>query len=98
MDHRARMASVPDDWSWDPTLYAGSAPFYRLGRVPYPAALTDRLAEALALDSTVTRHGVAVASRDSSTGSTDPRRRPSSPRTRATSAAGTTPRPTTSAA
>ncbi|MCD2194894.1 class I SAM-dependent methyltransferase [Actinomycetospora endophytica] len=37
-------------WSWDPTLYAGSAPFYPVGRVPYPAALAERLAEALHLD------------------------------------------------
>jgi trans-aconitate methyltransferase len=41
-----------DGWSWDPSLYAGSAPFYRLGRVPYPPALADRLAQALDLDGT----------------------------------------------
>ena len=41
-----------DDWSWDPALYAGSAPFYRRGRVPYPAALADRLTDALGLDGT----------------------------------------------
>jgi trans-aconitate methyltransferase len=40
-----------DGWSWDPTLYAGSTPFYRLGRVPYPAALVDRLT-AFGLDGT----------------------------------------------
>ncbi len=37
-------------WSWDPTLYAGSAPFYPLGRVPYPGELAERLAEELDLD------------------------------------------------
>ena len=37
-------------WSWDPTLYAGSAGHYALGRVPYPAQVADRLVEALGLD------------------------------------------------
>jgi SAM-dependent methyltransferase len=37
-------------WSWDPTLYAGSAAHYALGRVAYPAALVDELVQALALD------------------------------------------------
>jgi SAM-dependent methyltransferase len=40
----------PTGWSWDPTLYAGSAAFYPLGRVPYPSELADRLAEAFDLD------------------------------------------------
>ena len=47
--------SVPDPaphhrWSWDPTLYAGSAAFYTHGRVAYPRELGERLAAALALD------------------------------------------------
>lgn len=47
--------SVPDPeprprWSWDPTLYAGSAAFYTQGRVAYPPELGERLATALGLD------------------------------------------------
>lgn len=37
-------------WSWDSTLYAGSANFYTVGRVAYPPELADRLADALHLD------------------------------------------------
>jgi SAM-dependent methyltransferase len=37
-------------WSWDSTLYTGSAPFYAAGRVAYPPELADRLADALHLD------------------------------------------------
>lgn len=37
-------------WSWDPTLYAGSAAHYARGRVGYPQALADRLAAELGLD------------------------------------------------
>lgn len=55
------MAEVPDepstptpvassDWSWDPSLYAGSAAFYVQGRVAYPPELPDKLASALDLD------------------------------------------------
>ncbi|MET0190794.1 MAG: class I SAM-dependent methyltransferase, partial [Pseudonocardia sediminis] len=43
---------MTDAWEWDPTLYAGSAPFYPVGRVPYPPALAGRLAEVLGLDGT----------------------------------------------
>lgn len=39
-------------WSWDPTLYAGSAAHYAVGRVGYPAELVDALVRALALDGT----------------------------------------------
>jgi SAM-dependent methyltransferase len=39
-------------WSWDPTLYAGSAPFYPVGRVPYPPELAEALAATLGLDGT----------------------------------------------
>jgi len=37
-------------WRWDPTLYAGSAPHYARGRVAYPPALADLLADELGLD------------------------------------------------
>ena len=37
-------------WSWDSTLYAGSAEFYPVGRVGYPPELADRLADVLNLD------------------------------------------------
>ena len=35
---------------WHPALYAGSARYYAIGRVSYPAALADALAKALTLD------------------------------------------------
>ena len=37
-------------WSWDPSLYEGSAPYYARGRVEYPSALVDRLVSHLHLD------------------------------------------------
>jgi SAM-dependent methyltransferase len=37
-------------WSWDPSLYAGSAGYYAVGRVAYPAELAQKLVEALHLD------------------------------------------------
>ena len=40
------------EWTWDPTLYAGSARFYAHGRVAYPAALADALTDELGLDGT----------------------------------------------
>jgi ubiquinone/menaquinone biosynthesis C-methylase UbiE len=43
-------AATSPGWSWDPTLYAGSARFYPVGRVAYPAELVDVLVDALALD------------------------------------------------
>ncbi len=39
-------------WEWDPSLYAGSAPYYVRGRVSYPQELVDRLADELGLDGT----------------------------------------------
>jgi cyclopropane fatty-acyl-phospholipid synthase-like methyltransferase len=42
-------ASSPG-WKWDPSLYAGSARFYSVGRVAYPAELVDLLVSALELD------------------------------------------------
>lgn len=37
-------------WTWDPSLYSGSAGYYAVGRVPYPAGLVETLVAALALD------------------------------------------------
>jgi SAM-dependent methyltransferase len=37
-------------WRWDPSLYAGSAEFYAIGRAAYPSAVADRLRDALRLD------------------------------------------------
>jgi SAM-dependent methyltransferase len=37
-------------WEWDETLYAGSAPFYPVGRMPYPSAVADALRAELCLD------------------------------------------------
>ena len=37
-------------WEWDPSLYAGSAPYYVRGRVAYPQELVDCLVRELALD------------------------------------------------
>ncbi|TCK26678.1 class I SAM-dependent methyltransferase [Pseudonocardia endophytica] len=41
-----------DGWTWDPTLYAGSAAYYVTGRVPYPPGLASVLARALPTDGT----------------------------------------------
>ncbi len=37
-------------WRWDPSLFAGCAPFYVRGRVAYPSALADLLVDELSLD------------------------------------------------
>jgi SAM-dependent methyltransferase len=37
---------VPDGWTWDETLYSGSAAYYVKGRMPYPAELGARVVEA----------------------------------------------------
>jgi len=39
-------------WQWAETLYAGAAPYYLAGRVPYPAAIADTLRDELGLDGT----------------------------------------------
>jgi SAM-dependent methyltransferase len=39
-------------WEWDETLYAGSAPYYAQGRMPYPPELADALRDELSLDGT----------------------------------------------
>jgi len=45
------LTGVPDqEWSWDETLYAGSAPHYVAGRMPYPPALARAIADAVGLD------------------------------------------------
>ena len=42
---------MPDDnWQWDDTLFAGTAPYYVRGRLPYAAGLADAIRDALALD------------------------------------------------
>ncbi len=38
------------EWSWDPSLYAGSAVHYSAGRVSYPAEVVEVLVAALRLD------------------------------------------------
>jgi SAM-dependent methyltransferase len=43
---------VEPSLSWHPSLYAGSAEYYAIGRVSYPIALAAALAERLALDGT----------------------------------------------
>jgi len=43
---------VEPSLSWHPSLYAGSAQYYAIGRVSYPIALADALAARLALDGT----------------------------------------------
>ena len=39
-----------EGWEWDPSLYEGSAPFYAVGRVPYPAEVAAVLRRELGLD------------------------------------------------
>jgi SAM-dependent methyltransferase len=39
-----------EDWSWDDTVFEGTAAYYRQGRKPYAPALADALAEHLHLD------------------------------------------------
>ncbi len=38
------------DWEWDETLYAGSAPYYSIGRMPYPPRLAEVIRDELGLD------------------------------------------------
>jgi SAM-dependent methyltransferase len=39
-----------ESWEWDETLFAGAAPYYVQGRLPYAATLADVMATALRLD------------------------------------------------
>jgi SAM-dependent methyltransferase len=41
-------------WSWDPSLYSGSASFYVVGRVAYPPEIAQVLVAELGLDGTQT--------------------------------------------
>jgi SAM-dependent methyltransferase len=43
-------AAMSPGWTWDPSLYAGSARFYAAGRVAYPVEVADALVDALELD------------------------------------------------
>jgi SAM-dependent methyltransferase len=38
------------DWTWDESLFAGAAPYYERGRLPYSPALADVFESALGLD------------------------------------------------
>lgn len=38
------------DWEWDETLFAGSAPHYAVGRMPYPSSVADAIRQVLSLD------------------------------------------------
>jgi len=40
------------NWQWDPSLYAGSAEHYAVGRMAYPVALADAVRDELGLDGT----------------------------------------------
>jgi len=39
-------------WEWDESLYAGAAPHYPVGRMPYPEGLADAIRDELGLDGT----------------------------------------------
>lgn len=52
MVHEQSGSAVERGWTWDPTLYAGSAAYYAIGRVPYPPQLATALVDALKLDGT----------------------------------------------
>ncbi len=45
-------SAVERGWTWDPTLYAGSAAHYAAGRIPYPPQLASALVDALELNGT----------------------------------------------
>lgn len=44
------MADMADDWTWDETLFAGTAAYYARGRLPYAPGLADALSELLRPD------------------------------------------------
>jgi SAM-dependent methyltransferase len=46
------VTSGPAEWEWDPTLFAGAAPYYDRGRLPYAPGLVDAFAATFALDGT----------------------------------------------
>ena len=39
-----------ETWSWDESLFAGTARYYEQGRTPYAPGLADAFARSLALD------------------------------------------------
>lgn len=39
-----------EDWTWDETVFAGTAPYYRQGRKPYAPALAEALAAHVSLE------------------------------------------------
>lgn len=41
-----------DAWEWDESLYAGAAPYYVRGRMPYPPEMRDALRREIGLDGT----------------------------------------------
>ncbi|MFI1766568.1 class I SAM-dependent methyltransferase [Streptomyces sp. NPDC020800] len=43
---------MTEGWEWDETLFAGTAPYYARGRLPYAPGLVPRLAEVLGPDGT----------------------------------------------
>lgn len=46
------MEDVANGWRWDPSLYASAAPYYRVGRLPYPPEIAGVLGRELSLDGT----------------------------------------------
>jgi 2-polyprenyl-3-methyl-5-hydroxy-6-metoxy-1,4-benzoquinol methylase len=52
MGRRFCQGMTVNDWTWDETLYAGSAPHYSVGRMPYPAAMATAIGNELGLDAT----------------------------------------------
>ena len=45
-----RDSATPHRWEWDRTLFAGSARYYRAGRLPYPEELVAAFRQELGLD------------------------------------------------
>jgi SAM-dependent methyltransferase len=41
---------MSETWAWDPTLYAGAAPYYAMGRLPYPPEVAQAMRAELHLD------------------------------------------------
>jgi SAM-dependent methyltransferase len=48
----ASFGMVDGEWEWDPSLYAGSARYYPVGRLPYPPEVAGALQSELALNGT----------------------------------------------
>jgi ubiquinone/menaquinone biosynthesis C-methylase UbiE len=47
---RGVLVRATKPWKWDASLFAGAAPYYERGRLPYAPALADAFADALQLD------------------------------------------------